>query len=44
MNVMDKLENITLENIKITPEAPEQRPEFKSGRNIENVIINGKTL
>ena len=36
--------NITLENVKITPESVEQRPEYKSGGNIENVIINGKTL
>jgi len=36
--------NITLENVKITPEFEEQRPEFKSGGNIANVIINDKTL
>lgn len=36
--------NITLENVKITPETTEQRPEFKSGGNIENVVVNGKTL
>ena len=36
--------NITLENVKIIPEAPEQRPEFQSGGTIENIIINGNTL
>ena len=36
--------NITLENVHITPESAEQRLEFKSGGNIENVIVNGKTL
>ena len=36
--------NITLENVKITPVAAEQRPEFASGENIENIIINGNTL
>ncbi|MCL1938271.1 MAG: glycosyl hydrolase family 28 protein [Candidatus Azobacteroides sp.] len=36
--------NIVLDQVKITPEAEEQRPEFRSGGNIENVIINGKPL
>ena len=33
--------NITLKNVKITPDTEDQRPAFKSGGNIENVIING---
>ena len=32
--------NITLENVKITPETEDQRPAFQSGENIENVIVN----
>jgi len=36
--------NITLENLIIFPVSEEQRPEFMSGGNIENIIINGKNL
>ena len=36
--------NISLENVKITPEKVEQRPEFKSEATVENVIINGKII
>jgi len=36
--------NILLENVKITPEKEDLRPAFKSGGDIENVIINGSVL
>jgi polygalacturonase len=36
--------NVTLENVKITPGEKDRRPEFKSGGNVENVVINGLPL
>lgn len=36
--------DIVLENVNISPEMEDQRPAFKSGGDIENVLINGKRL
>ncbi len=36
--------NITLKDVTITPDTIDQRPKFKSGGDIENVVINGKLL
>ncbi len=36
--------NIQLENATISPKTEDQRPVFKSGGDIENVLINGKRL
>ncbi|MGQ7944315.1 glycoside hydrolase family 28 protein [Flavobacterium sp. WC2509] len=36
--------NILLDNVKITPINSDDRPDFKSGGDIQNIIINGNTL
>lgn len=38
---MRHAENITLENIRVNPLAPDARPEF-AGRDASNVVIDGK--
>lgn len=36
--------NVVLENVKITPNEQDFRPEYKSGGNITNVLVNGTLL
>ncbi|WP_320167796.1 glycosyl hydrolase family 28 protein [Mangrovibacterium marinum] len=36
--------DIYMENIKVTPDAEDGRPEFKSGGNLTNVVVNGTSL
>lgn len=36
--------DIYLENVKVTPDEEDQRPEFKSGGNLSNAVVNGVSL
>lgn len=37
-------QNIWLDNVKTTPDNPDQRPEFVAAKNIKNISVNGRKL